>query len=95
MIKLRGFKVDAVQANFKVSTNVPGATVELDGMAIGSAPGTFQALSGAHRIRITKDGYSAFERDVNVYDNAEFSVSLEKTEDQTDARIETAKSGCR
>lgn len=89
--KIRGFKVDAVQAKFKVTTNVPDATVELDGMAIGSAPGSFQALSGAHRIRITKDGYRNFERDVNVYDNAEFSVSLEKTEAQTDQELKQQK----
>ena len=56
--------------------------------------GIFQALSGAHRIRITKDGYRNFERDVNVFDNAEFSVSLEKTEAQDRSRIEAAKSRC-
>jgi hypothetical protein len=89
--RIKGFKVDAVQAKFKVTTNVPNATVELDGMAIGSAPGAFQAMSGAHRIRITKDGYRDFERDVNVYDNAEFSVSLEKTDAQTDEELKQQK----
>ena len=89
--RIRGFAVDAVQVKFKVNTNVPNATVELDGMAIGSAPGTFQAMTGVHRIRITKDEYHPFERDVNVYDNAEFNVSLEKTEEQTDAELKQQK----
>jgi hypothetical protein len=89
--KIRDFKVDAVQAKFKVTMNVSDATVELDGVAIGSAPGTFQALSGAHRIRVTKDGYRPFERDVNVYDNAVFSLSLEKNEETTDAELAQQK----
>lgn len=89
--KVRGFKVDAVQVKFKVKTNVPSATVELDGMAIGTAPGEFQAISGAHRLRITKDGYRAFERDVNVVAKAEFSVSLEETGERQDAKMKRDK----
>lgn len=89
--KVRGFKVDAVQVKFKVKTNVPSATVELDGMAIGTAPGEFQAISGAHRLRITKDGYRAFERDVNVIANAEFSVSLEETGERQDVKMKRDK----
>jgi len=89
--KIRGFKVDAVESKFKVNTNVPDATVELDGMAIGTAPGTFQAMSGAHRMRISKDGYRTFERDVNVFDNAEFSVSLEETTEAQDASMKKEK----
>ena len=45
--KSRGFKVDAVQVKFKVNTNVPDATVELDGMAIGSAPGNISGIIGS------------------------------------------------
>ncbi|MFH0754845.1 MAG: PEGA domain-containing protein [Candidatus Omnitrophota bacterium] len=89
--KVRGFKVDVVQVKFRVKSNVPSATVELDGMAIGTAPGEFQAMSGAHRIRITKDGYRAFERDVNVIAGAEFSVSLEETGEHQDAKLKGDK----
>ncbi|MBU4252347.1 MAG: PEGA domain-containing protein [Candidatus Omnitrophica bacterium] len=87
--KVRGFEVDAVKVKFKVKTNVPSSTVEIDGMAIGTAPGEFQAISGAHRIRVTKDGYRAFERDVNIIANAEFSVSLEETGERQDAKIKS------
>jgi hypothetical protein len=82
---------NAVQVNFTVKTNVPGVTVELDSATIGTAPGTFQVVTGAHRIRLSKDGYSAFERDVNVFDKAEFSVSLEKTGEGQDAKSKQDK----
>jgi hypothetical protein len=89
--KVRSFKSDAVQVKFKIKTNVKDAVVELDGVGIGSAPGDFQALGGVHRLRVTKDGYRAFERDVNITAKAEFSVSLEETSEARDAQLKKEK----
>jgi hypothetical protein len=89
--KVRSFKSDAVEVKFKIKTNVKDAVVELDGVGIGSAPGNFQALSGVHRLRVTKDGYRAFERDVNITANAEFSVSLEETSEARDSQLKKEK----
>ena len=41
-------------------------TVELDGVAIGSAPGTFEAFPGLHRLRLTREGFEPWEREVNL-----------------------------
>ncbi|WP_309399707.1 PEGA domain-containing protein [Cerasicoccus maritimus] len=45
-----------------------GVNVELDGVVLGSAPGTFQARPGLHQLRLTRDGFSSWERNVNLYD---------------------------
>jgi len=79
------------KVKFRVSVNVPGSIVELDGAAVGTAPGTFQAIAGEHKIRVIKEGYRAFEQDVVIMDNAGFSVSLATvTEAQ---RAESASKG--
>jgi len=41
-------------------------TVELNGVVIGSAPGTFEAFPGLHRIRLTREGFSPWERNINL-----------------------------
>ena len=51
-------------------------TVELDGVAIGSAPGTFQVLPGLHKLRLTREKFQPWERTINVYDGQNLQVSL-------------------
>ena len=41
-------------------------TVELDGVVVGSAPGTIEASPGLHRIRLTREGFSPWERMINL-----------------------------
>jgi len=43
-------------------------TVELDGIAIGSAPGSFQGFPGLHKLRLSREGFDSWERTVNLYD---------------------------
>ena len=74
--KIRKVKIENNIVSFSIKTNVKNVTVELDGVAIGTAPGNFQAKSGLHKIRLTKDGYRSFERDVNLFDKAIINVSL-------------------
>ncbi|WP_309387452.1 PEGA domain-containing protein [Cerasicoccus frondis] len=45
-----------------------GVDVELDGIVIGSAPGTLEARPGLHQLRLTRDGFVSWERNVNLYD---------------------------
>ena len=76
--KISDFKVDiAKSVKFIVKSNVDNATVELDGVAIGSAPGDFKVPPGLHRVRVTKDGHKSLERDINIYNNFQLKVSLE------------------
>jgi hypothetical protein len=69
--------------NHVIMTNPPVAvqpldvTVELDGIAIGSAPGAFQAYPGLHKMRLSREGFDAWERTVNIYDGQTLRVALQ------------------
>jgi uncharacterized protein YfiM (DUF2279 family) len=69
--------------NTVIVTNPPIAvqpldvTVELDGIALGSAPGAFQAYPGLHKLRLSREGFDAWERTVNVYDGQTLRVALQ------------------
>ena len=69
--------------NHMVLTNQPIAvqpmdvTVELDGIAIGSAPGAFQAYPGLHKLRLSREGFDPWERTVNIYDGQTLRVGLQ------------------
>jgi hypothetical protein len=69
--------------NHVVVTNPPVAvlpldvTVELDGIAIGSAPGTFEAYPGLHKLRLSREGFDDWTRTVNIYDGQTLRVALQ------------------
>jgi len=69
--------------NHVVVTNQPVAlqaldvTVELDGVALGSAPGAFQARPGLHKIRLSREGFDAWDRTINIYDGQNLRVALQ------------------
>jgi hypothetical protein len=69
-----------------VATNPPVAvqpldvTVELDGIAIGSAPGEFQARPGLHKLRLSRDGFDDWVRTVNIYNGQTLRVGLQMSE---------------
>ncbi|HOO78614.1 MAG TPA: PEGA domain-containing protein [bacterium] len=59
---------------------VDGATVELDGMVIGSAgqvPTRYAAAPGIHFIRITRDWFEPWARRINVYDGQTLTITME------------------
>jgi hypothetical protein len=62
---------------FSVKSSVDGATVELDGAAIGSTPGRFTAIPGLHQLRVTKQWLTPWEKTVNIFANQQLNVSLE------------------
>ena len=66
-------------------------TVELDGVAIGSAPGTFEVLPGLHKLRLTREKFEPWERTINVYDGQTLQVSLAMTEQGRAEWQETAQ----
>jgi hypothetical protein len=65
------------------ATNAPVAvqpmdvTVELDGIALGSAPGEFKARPGLHKLRLSREGFADWERTVNIYDGQTLRVALQ------------------
>lgn len=76
--KIRDVKVspDAV-VEFSVKSNVEGATVELDGAAIGSTPGSFTAVPGLHQLRLTRQWLTPWEKTVNIFAGQTLNVTLE------------------
>ena len=70
---------EAALANVNVAATAEGATVEVDGVAVGSAPGAFQLRPGVHRMRVTKEGYATWEKSVNVFDGQTLNVAMERS----------------
>jgi PEGA domain len=55
-------------------------TVELDGVAIGSAPATLQGRPGLHKIRLSREGFDTWERTINIYDGQKLRVALQMSD---------------
>jgi hypothetical protein len=66
------------ESKFKVAPMA--ATVEVDGLAIGSAPGTFEVKPGLHKLRVTREGFKPWERTVNFVKNMTLNVSMQMSE---------------
>ena len=64
-------------ASVKVSATEPGAAVEVDGVVVGTAPGTFRIRPGVHEVRVTKEGFATWEKSVAFADGMELNVPLE------------------
>lgn len=65
----------------KVEMQALDVTVELDGVVIGSAPGTFKAAPGLHKLRLTREGFTPWERTMNVVEGQKLKVALQMSED--------------
>ena len=66
-----------VKTNAPIEVQPLDVTVELDGIAIGSAPGTFQAFPGLHKLRLSREGFKDWERTVNIYAGQKLRVALQ------------------
>ena len=82
MERIRNVRPKTAQAvEFTISSNVEGASVELDGAVIGTAPSTFNAAPGLHQVRLSKENYATWERTVNIFPGQILNVSLEMSEE--------------
>jgi len=62
-----------------VSSNPDKADIEVDGNFVGSTPSSVELAQGAHVIRVTKSGYSRWQRTLNVgTSSVNVSAELEK-----------------
>jgi hypothetical protein len=60
-----------------VNSTAVGASVEVDGVVVGSAPGVFHLRHGVHRMRVAKEGYATWEKSVNVFDGQTLNIVME------------------
>lgn len=70
--------------DYTVTTNtlplqVFDVVVELDGVAIGSTPGPFQATPGLHKLRLRREGFEDWEGTVNVRLGQPLRISMRPT----------------
>ncbi len=76
-----------VTADNKIVTGTPApaqpmdVTVELDGVALGSAPGEFKAHPGLHKLRLSREGFDDWTRTINVYDGQSLRVALQMSDE--------------
>lgn len=66
------------QSKFKVSAL--SATVEVDGIAVGTAPGQVVVKPGLHKLRVVREGFKPWERTVNFTNGQKLNVALEMTD---------------
>ncbi len=69
-----------VVTNQPIAVQALDVTVELDGVALGSAPGTLQGRPGLHKIRLSREGFNTWERTINIYDGQKLRVALQMSE---------------
>jgi hypothetical protein len=56
----------ATTGTLQVDASVPGASVAIAGDAVGPAPQKRDLGPGAHQVRVTKDGFAPWEREVQI-----------------------------
>jgi hypothetical protein len=56
------------------------ASVEIDGVAVGSAPGALSVRPGFSKLRITRDGFAPWERTINAVEGQTLSIALTLSE---------------
>jgi hypothetical protein len=52
------------EATAEISSEPPGADIEIDGSFVGSTPSAVGIVAGEHTLRISKNGYKRWERDL-------------------------------
>ncbi|TAK95820.1 MAG: PEGA domain-containing protein [Verrucomicrobia bacterium] len=69
-----------VKSDKPIEVQALDVTVELDGLTIGSAPGSFQAKPGLHKLRLSREGFNPWERTINVVDGQKLKVALQMSD---------------
>lgn len=71
--------VSISESKFKVSALA--ATVEVDGIAVGTAPGQLEVKAGLHKLRVVREGFKPWERTVNFTNGQKLNVGLEMSDE--------------
>lgn len=66
------------ESKFKVSAL--SATVEVDGIAVGTAPGKLTVKPGLSKLRVVREGFKPWERTVNFINGQKLAVTLEMSD---------------
>jgi hypothetical protein len=69
-----------VVAKGSLDVQVLDVTVEVNGLAVGSAPGKFKVPAGLNKLKLTREGFQPWERTVNFVEGQSFKVALQMSE---------------
>jgi hypothetical protein len=64
----------------KLEVQALDVTVELDGVVAGSAPGAFKGTPGLHKIRLSREGFTPWERTINILEGQKLKVALQMSD---------------
>jgi PEGA domain len=64
-------------STIEVSSEPPGAEVDLDGKYIGNTPSTLRLKPGEYTLTVRKEGYSPWTRKITVIPDSRLSVEAE------------------
>ena len=70
-------RLEPLSGNLVVSTDEPGALLEVDGRPRGFTPAIVELPVGRHRIRVRLSGFRNLERDVDVEDDRQTRLDLQ------------------
>ncbi len=78
---------EALTGSLVVSTDEPGAVIEVDGRRLGFTPSVLTLPVGTHRVRLLLGGFRAVEHSLSIRSGAEtrLEVALTQTEEVTAA----------
>jgi len=65
----------------KLEVQVLNATVEVDGIAVGSAPGKFKVHPGLSKLKVSREGFKDWEQTVNCTEGQKFAVVLQLSDE--------------
>jgi len=70
-----------VKSEKPIEVQALDVTVEVDGLTVGTAPGTFQAKPGLHKLRLSREGFNPWERTINIVDGQKLRVALQMSKE--------------
>jgi len=71
---------EVVIGDGNAQASVSDVTVEVNGITVGSAPGTIEVAPGLNKLRLTREGFKPYERTVNFYDGQTLTVALQMSD---------------
>ncbi len=65
----------------KAHASPVNATVEIDGVAVGTVPGIIQVRTGFSKLRVSREGFRTWERTINAVNGQTLTVALQMTDE--------------
>lgn len=78
----------AATGTIEIDSQPAGALVTVDGRDLGQAPQSIELRGGSHEVRVRKEGFEPFARDVHVVPGRTLEVSAQLTHEAPRLRVD-------